>query len=193
MLMVFATRPVLLCFARWPRSSRLLGVSVGPGSHLSSQCPECLRRVHSDIMRKQSHLGCWRCSPQSNGTCQNQIMRHASLRPATVASQQTTNKPTGADHRGPGHGAEFTISHRVQEQSASRRGCQQRACRLRVPCSRDALVEIAPRGLRDVDLSPCLGTLQSARACLCRRAVRPHLSSRPWQWRLLVASASGVG
>jgi hypothetical protein len=39
MLMLYATRPVLLCFARWPRSSRLLGVIVGPGRHLSSQCP----------------------------------------------------------------------------------------------------------------------------------------------------------
>jgi hypothetical protein len=39
MLMVYATRLVLLRFARWPRSSRLLGEVVGPGSHFSSQCP----------------------------------------------------------------------------------------------------------------------------------------------------------
>jgi hypothetical protein len=37
--MVYGTRPVSLGSARRPRSSRLLGAIVAPGSHLSSQCP----------------------------------------------------------------------------------------------------------------------------------------------------------
>jgi hypothetical protein len=37
--MADGTTPVSLCFARWPRSPQLLGATVGPGSHLSLQCP----------------------------------------------------------------------------------------------------------------------------------------------------------
>jgi hypothetical protein len=53
----------LLCFARWPRSSRLLGVSVGPGSHLSSHCPvrdTCCNGVTTTRTTRGAQQGAWK-------------------------------------------------------------------------------------------------------------------------------------
>jgi hypothetical protein len=57
--MMYVTTPVSLCFARWPRSSRLLGAAVGPGSHVS-QCPAgpALSGTDGKVVRVSKHLTC---------------------------------------------------------------------------------------------------------------------------------------